>query len=97
MKLLTTGYPSWDYAYLMQLISDWTKQSSKHFTKYSHHTCRDKSAKELLIVSEYTNRLANGTAWDEEVIDLKKVDGLEKEYIEAMLKIIRRKLKAWWY
>ena len=101
-KLLTWGYPTWDYAYLMQLISDWTKQASEHFTKYSNHVSGDTSAKELLIVSEYADRLANGEAcnrvynivkwkpWEKERI-------LENEYIEALLSRIKRKYKFWWY
>ena len=104
-KLLTWGYPTWDNEYLMQLISDWTKQASKHFTKYSHHTSGDRSAKELLIVSEYADRLANSGAWEqcwnEETEDyewaIEKIWKLENEYFEALLRIIKRKYKSWWY
>jgi len=95
-KLLTGGYPTWDYAYLMQLISDWTGQASKHFTKYSCHVSGDRSAKELLIVSEYANRLANGEAC-EQCQDFSKIDELENEYLDALLGRIKRKMGAWWY
>lgn len=104
-KLLTWGYPTWDSAYLMQLISDWTEQASKHMTKYSRHTTADRSAKELLIVSEYADRLANGGAWEqcwnEETKEyewsLEKIYKLENEYQDALLGRIKRKMKSWWY
>ena len=104
-KLLTWGYPTWDQEYFMQLISDWSKKASKHFTKYSRHISADRSAKELLIVSEYADRLANNSAWDqcwnEETKEyewsLEKIDKLEKEYLEAVLGRIRRKYRSWWY
>lgn len=101
-KLLTWGYPTWDYAYFMKLISDWTKVASAHFTKYDRHIGSEKNAKELLIVSEYADRLSNGRAWDE-VMDkplknvLKAESNLEKEYMSAMMHIIKRKFRTWWY
>jgi len=101
-KLLTWGYPTWDSAYLMQLIADWTKKASEHTAKYDMHEGAEKSVRELLIVSKYADRLANDGAWDQiwNTVDYKPLEKswkLTDEYMEALLGRIKRKHKSWWY
>ena len=99
-KLLPWGYPCWDYAHLMQLISDWTKVASEHTAEYDRHNGAEKHSIELLIVSEYADRLANGGAWDQiwNTVDYKPLQKewkLEAEYMDALFHRIKRKGKSW--
>lgn len=103
-KLMRKAYPCFDWCYFMQLIADRMKMASVDYGKYCLSTDREQSSKEMLIISEYADRLANGRAWEE--LDKKwpnhkniflKIEALEHEYMDAMFRIINRKMKSWWW
>lgn len=99
-KLLLKVYSWWDYASLMQLLSDWTKQAAVEYKQNAYCVRSDSVSKELSIMSEYTYRLANGEAFlqmcNEEYKPFERALKLEEEYLEAVCKLMNRKLKSWW-
>ena len=99
-KLLLKVYPWWDYTFLMQLVSDWTKQAAVEYKRNAFCAGGALVSKELSIISEYTYRLATDGAFsqmcDEEYKPYERALKLEKEYLEAMSKLMNRKLKSWW-
>lgn len=58
-RQMQTAYPWWDEYYLLQMIEDWLRNSSKKHSTIGHLVRADRTAREMLIAANLIDRLNN--------------------------------------